>query len=344
MTDRQSHNYMNSNRILYVNPNGEGNFKTLSEASSYLFNSTVPTTLYVSCGHYKESVVFQCSNLEIIGENAASTIVEDAHFAKEMHPDGFLRGTFWTAVVRLDGNNLTLRNLSIINSAGPGKKAGQAIALYCDGLGILVDNCILKANQDTLFTAPFPLLNKHGLNEGFGPKQNCERTPSVIRFSNSYIEGDVDFIFGGATALFENCRIFSHDPDKSNPLDPVKGYIAAPSTVNNLKYGYLFLNCELDSDCPSGTVFLARPWRPFGKAVFIGCRAGAHHICTDLFNDWDDIHNRETCFFAVDGFTLDSVIPNAAAYKGFGIILSDSDAREYTDGFLAYISIFFGEF
>ena len=58
--------------------------------------------------------------------------------------------------------------------------------------------------------------------------------------------------------------------------------MAAPSTYLAQKYGYLFLNCHLVSDCPEGSIYLGRPWHagsdPFavGYAVYIQCELGAH--------------------------------------------------------------------
>lgn len=327
-------------RILRVDPCGQADFDSLSAAAFFLKNSRVPTRLILSPTAYNESVVFECSNLivEGAGDTPEDTLIVDNHFAREKYSDGFERGTFRTAVVRTDGNNITFRNLTIRNSSGNGKKYGQAIALYADGLGILVENCRLIGYQDTLFTAPFPALNKHGRNEGFGPKNDLPRDPSVQIFRSCYIEGDVDFIFGGATALFEDCTICSHDAVREiDPADTTscRGYICAPCTVQELEYGYLFLNCRLISDCPEGSVYLGRPWRQFGRAVFIGCDT-APHIHKELFNDWDNFRNRETAYFAVS----EDMITDKTE-RSFYHVLSKEAADKYLSAFRAFISQYF---
>ena len=335
-------------RILRVDPCGQADFDSLSSAAFFLKNNRIPTRLILAPTAYNESVVFECDNLILEGgtDNPEDTLIADAHFAKEKYTDGFERGTFRTAVVRTDGRNITIRNLTIRNSSGNGKKYGQAIALYSDGLGITVENCRLLGYQDTLFTAPFPALNKHGKNEGFGPKNDMPRDPSVQIYRNCYIEGDVDFIFGGATALFENCTIFSHDAVKE--IDPddktsCRGYIAAPCTVQGLYYGYLFLGCRLVSDCPDGTVYLGRPWRPFGRAVFIDCTYGAH-INRKLFDDWNDRRNRETAYFAVSenmaGESLTEQKNNDNSPE-FPFVLGEEAANRYIGEFKAYIAQYF---
>ena len=327
-------------RILKVDPCGNADFSSLSEAAFFLKGSKIPTKLILAPTAYNESVVFECSNLLITGEteNPEDTLIVDSHYAKELHPQGFERGTFWTAVVRTDGSNITIRNLTVKNAAGNGKKVGQAIALYADGKGILVENCRLTGYQDTLFTAPFPALNKHGKNEGFGPKNDLPRDPSVQIYRNCFIEGDVDFIFGGAPALFEDCTIYSHDAVKE--LDPndktsCRGYVCAPCTVPDLKFGYLFTGCRLISDCPPHTVFLGRPWRPYGKAVFINCVTD-EHINEDLFNDWDSASNRETAYFAVSEDMAEEKTPDA-----FYHIMKNDAAREYIKQFREFVSNFF---
>ncbi len=347
MTDRY--------RILKVDPCGQADFDSLSSAAFTLKGNKIPTKLILAPSAYKESVVFECHNLivEGSGQKPEDTLIVDNHFAKEKYSDGFERGTFRTAVVRTDGNNITFRNLTIQNSSGNGKKYGQAIALYADGLGILVENCRLIGYQDTLFTAPFPALNKHGKNEGFGPKNDLPRDPSVQIFRNCFIEGDVDFIFGGATALFEECTIYSHDAITeidANDKRSCRGYICAPCTVQELKYGYLFYGCRLISDCPQETVFLGRPWRPFGRSVFISCTMNKH-IKKELFDDWDNFRNRETAYFAVSEDMLsgsengdeeaEETNKRYSLADHFPFVLSEKAAKEYISEFRSFISQYF---
>lgn len=315
--------------VLKIGPAPDCDFSSITAAAATLMHNNAPVILQIMPGRYLGSVVFQCSNIIIegLGESSEDVVISDGHYARQLHNDGTPIGTFETAVFRTDGNNITLRNITIVNTAGEGSKVGQAVALYTDGNGILVEKCRLIGHQDTLFTAPFPLLNKNGVNEGFGPKGNLPRTPSTCIFKDCYIEGDVDFIFGGATALFDNCRIHSHN----------HGYVAAPSTVEELEFGYLFNNCSLTSDTTEPCVYLARPWRPYGKAVFIGCSFGSH-IFPELFDDWDNINNRETSYFAVEEDTV------ATENCAFGVILSHEKAKQYHKNFTDYLSKYFAKY
>lgn len=196
--------------------------------------------------------------------------------AFELHEDGRKRGTFRTYTVLVDGNRITFKNCIFENNAGTGKQAGQAIALYLDGDGIVLEDCILKGHQDTLFLAPLP--EKEILPGGFlGPKQFEDRTPRTVYFKRCLIEGGVDFIFGGATAYFEDCEFRSVEP----------GYVFAPSTPENVETGFVAINCRFTSneDVPNGSCYIARPWRNHAKVRLEHCFLG-QHIHPDGWNDW----------------------------------------------------------
>ena len=120
--------------------------------------------------------------------------------ALAIHPDGRPYHTFRTATVLVDGDRVSFKNCRFENTAGPGKEAGQAIALYLDGDDITLEDCILTGHQDTLFLAPLP--PKAVQKDGFlGPKQFTPRTPRTYYFKKCRIEGGVDFICGGAGSV-----------------------------------------------------------------------------------------------------------------------------------------------
>jgi pectinesterase len=81
-------------------------------------------------------------------------------------------------------------------------------------------------------------------------------------FYDSYIEGDVDFIYGDGTAVFDNCEIFSSTRNSSN-----NGYVTASATPGPQTYGILIVNSRLTSDGAAGTVYLGRPWHPGGDTT-----------------------------------------------------------------------------
>lgn len=211
--------------------------------------------------------------------------------AKEILEDGKKRGTFRTYTFMVDADDVILKGLTIENSAGPGTEAGQAIALYADGDRLTVDSCRLLGWQDTLFTAPLPLreIEKDGF---IGPKQHAPRRNNRQYYTKCYIEGEVDFIFGGATAYFEACTFFSKDVDRE-----VKGYVTAPSTPEGLPFGYVMEGCRFLGNCPEQSVYLGRPWREWGRTVLLRCELGAH-IKAAGWDDWGKELAHATAFFA----------------------------------------------
>ena len=273
-------------------------FDYLQEALDYLeVNPEEERKILVYPGHYKEQVTVRVPGVLIEGavpEDVRETVITYGLGAKEILADGKKRGTFRTYTFFVDAPDVTLRNLTIENSAGPGTEAGQALALYADGDRMVVDSCRLLGWQDTLFTAPLP--PKEIQVDGFiGPKQNAPRENRRQYYKNCYIEGDVDFIFGGAAAYFENCVFFSKYVERE-----VMGYVTAPSTPEGAEYGYVMHGCRFCSNCPDQTVYLGRPWREYGKTVLINCEIGPH-IKAAGWHDWGKEMAHTASFFAEYG-------------------------------------------
>ena len=199
-------------------------------------------------------------------------------------------GTFRTYSCIVDTHDFTARNMTFENSAGPGTKVGQALALYVDGDRIQFDHCRLLGNQDTLFTGPLP--PKEIEPNGFiGPKQNSPRLNGRHYYHDCYIAGDIDFIFGSATAYFEGCEFYSKDTQS-----PVNSYVTAASTPQGQAYGYVMESCRFTGNCPPHTAYLGRPWRDFAKTVLLNCWMD-DHICPEGWHDWDKTQARKTVFF-----------------------------------------------
>jgi pectinesterase len=116
-------------------------------------------------------------------------------------------------------------------------------------------------------------------------------------YKNCYIQGDIDFIFGSATAVFQDCEIFSNRLGSGQ-----SSFVTAPSTPEGEKYGYVFHNCCLTGDAEPQSVYLGRPWRDFAKSAFISCQLGAH-ISAGGWHNWDKPWSESTTEFAEYGCT-----------------------------------------
>lgn len=291
--------------IIYVSkePNHPNAFSTITEALKCIpENNQSPVTISIAPGTYYEKLTINKPYLTLVGEGDSNqdVILTYDDYANFMMEDGFKRGTFRSYSVFIDTHDITLKNLTIENSSGDSVTHGQAIALYADGDRLILDSCRLLGHQDTLFTAPLP--PKEVEPRGFiGPKQFAPRISGRQYYRSCYICGDIDFIFGGGTAYFEDCTIESlrrFPKNKHTPENAVQGYITAASTPDGQKYGYVFSRCNLISqDCPAASVYLGRPWREYAKTVFIDCTLGAH-IHPDGFHDWNKAAARDTIFYA----------------------------------------------
>ncbi|MBD5520331.1 MAG: pectin methylesterase [Lachnospiraceae bacterium] len=308
---------------IYVskNDNSVNNFTSVTEAiQSIPKDNQTPVTIYIAPGIYHEKITIDRSyvTLEGIGESNKDTILTYDDYAFFIMEDGLKRGTFRSYSVFIDAHDVTLKNLTIENASGDSLSHGQGIALYADGDRLVINSCNIIGHQDTLFTGPLP--PKEIIKNGFiGPKQFAPRIHGRQYYTNCYICGDVDFIFGSATAYFENCTIESlrHVPEgvteigKEIEIDEesgqhIQGYITAASTPEGEAYGYVFSECHLISnECPQETVYLGRPWRDYAKTVFIDCDM-ADHIHPKLFHDWNKENARKNVLYGVYDSELDS--------------------------------------
>ena len=242
---------------IVVSRDGTGNFRTLQEAiesARAFMDYTV--TIYVRNGVYKEKVIVPSwvENIDIIGEDRDKTII-----TYDDHANINKMGTFRTYTVKVEGSDITFKNLTIENNAA---QLGQAVALHTEGDRLKFINCRILGNQDTIYT---------------GAKF------TRLYFKDCYIDGTTDFIFGPSTALFEDCIIRS----KRN------SYVTAASTPKEAKYGYVFKHCKLTAEPGVDKVYLGRPWRPYAYTLFIECELGKHIVSAGWHN-WGKQSNEET--------------------------------------------------
>ena len=248
---------------LFVARDGTCQFRTIGEAvevcRAFMEYHKV---IYVKNGIYKEKLIIPSwlTNIEICGESAENTIITyDDHANIRMPETNKPMGTFRTYTVKVEGSDITFKNITIENNAA---RLGQAVALHTEGDRLTFIGCRLLGNQDTVYT-------------GVGNTR--------IYFKDCYIEGTTDFIFGPSTAWFENCTIHS----KQN------SYVTAASTPQDVAYGYIFNHCTLTAAPGVTKVHLGRPWRPYGYTLFMNCKLGGHIVPAGWHN-WGKKSNEQT--------------------------------------------------
>lgn len=281
--------------MLYIRvaQDGSGDFTTLTEAVNAV-PYDIEAEIDLAPGTYREKLVCEKRRLTLRGAGQEQTRLVWNDGGKLPHPDGRPVHTFRSYTAFFSGEALTVEDLTIENDAGPGSRVGQAVAAYVDTAQAVFRNVTLLGNQDTLFCAPLP--EKEREKDGFlGPRCLSPRHPSAQYYQNCTIAGDIDFIFGGADALFEQCvlrTVNNHIPHS---------YVTAPSG-NTDGLGFVFWDCDFVSDCPAGSVYLGRPWRPTGKTTVLDCRLGAH-IAPEGFSPWNDRTDTNLARFSEAGST-----------------------------------------
>jgi pectinesterase len=285
-----------------VAQDGSGDFKTIQEAVNAVRDlSQQQVTIFIKAGIYREKVVVPSwkTNITLVGESKENTVITNGDFSGKPFPGGAdaygkdKYSTYTSYTLLVQGDDFRAENLTIENAAG---RVGQAVALHVEGDRVMVRNCRLLGNQDTLYTAT---------------------RDSRQYYLDCYIEGTTDFIFGEATAVFQNCTIKS----LSN------SYITAASTRPGQAYGYVFLDCKLIADPAAAKVFLGRPWRPYSKTVFIRTDMGPH-IVPQGWDNWRNPDNEKTVLYGEYNSTGPGA--NPAGRVKWARQLSAKEARKYT--------------
>lgn len=268
---KEANNYANNSSCAakdsyhkIVAKDGSGDFTTIQEAINS--SKTFPyqrVIIEIKNGVYKEKVHVYSWNphVSLIGEDKDKTIITYDDYFDKINLGR--NSTFHTSTVLVEGDDFYASNLSIQNTAG---EVGQAVALSIHANRVLIEGCNLLGNQDTVYTS----------GEGF--KQY---------FKNCYIAGTTDFIFGGATVLFQKCTILS----KSN------SYITAASTYKGQAFGFVFKDCTLIANEKATKVYLGRPWRTFAKTVFVNCEIGEHIVAAG-WNNWSNTEAEKEALYA----------------------------------------------
>lgn len=252
---------------MIVAKDGSGNYTTVQAAFNAIpdYNKS-PITILVKKGIYKEKLKLDSAKtfVHLIGEDKDQTILTYDDHKGVVLPNGDTINTQTSPSFFMYANDFFAENITIQNNAG--FNAGQAVALFVDGDRAKFVNCKLLGFQDVLL---------------------CNAATSREYFKDCYIEGTTDFIFGAATAVFENCHIHS----KKN------SHVTAASTPKEKPFGFVFINCILTTDTGLNKVSLGRPWRPYASVAYIHCNI-ANHIAPEGWNNWKNPANEKTARFA----------------------------------------------
>jgi len=270
-------NVLHADTNLFVATDGSAPFKTVQSAIMAVPMGTPDNHIFIHIkpGTYKELIYVQREKrfFHLVGENPETTILTFDLNANLKGLDGKPIGTFRTPSTVIDAEDFTAENITFENGAGP---VGQALAIRVDGDRAVFRNCRFLGWQDTIF-----------INRGRQYFENC------------YMQGHVDFIFGGATAFFENCRIHCLK----------NGYITAASTPDTQEFGYVFSDCKITGE-PGVKTFLGRPWRIYAATAFLNTEM-SDVVRPEGWNNWRKKEAEKTVRYAEFNNSGDGASPDS---------------------------------
>src|SRR5579872_6625534 len=280
-----------------VAADGSGQFRTVQEAIDAAPQDTSADhrwVIVVKAGTYHELLYVQREKhfVVLVGEDPLRTVITYGLKAGDIGPDGKRIGTFRTPTAYIDADDFSAENLTFENAAGPN---GQALALRVDGDRVVFRNCRFLGWQDTIF-----------LDRG---RQY---------FEDSLIAGDVDFIFGGATAFFERCRLHALG----------NGYLTAASTPQDTPYGFVFAHGSITGE-PDVKAYLGRPWRAYAAVIFLDTSM-SDIVRPEGWHNWDRPERQRTARYSEFGTTGPGA--RTARRVAWAVGLSAADAAKVTVG------------
>lgn len=255
---------------LTVAADGSGTHTTLQAAVAAAASGTVIT---VKKGTYRGQVVIPAGK-SITIQGATGNANDVVITGNTPQSSG---GATASATVLNRAANTTVKDVTISNTYGSGS---QALALYMLGDRQVYENVRLLGRQDTLLS--------------WTPNANTVNRHYIY---NSYIEGDVDFIYGNGTLVIDRSTIYSLTRNTTN-----NGYITAAATYSTNRYGILINRSTVTGNASAQSVALGRCWHQgglenaTGQVLFRDSTLGAHVRQTGAWTDMSGF-SWKTCRF-----------------------------------------------
>lgn len=287
-----------------VAADGSGDYTKVMDAVSAAPESSMKRfVIYVKKGVYVENVEIKKKkwNIMLIGEGMDATIISGSR----NYVDGST--TFRSATFAVSGRGFIARDISFQNTAGAEKH--QAVALRSDSDLSVFYRCGIFSYQDSLYT--------HTMRQFY---RECK------------ISGTVDFIFGDATAVFQNCQILAK---KGMPKQ--KNTVTAQGRKDpNQPTGFSFQFCNISADSdllPSVTTiptYLGRPWKTYSRTIFMQSFM-SDVIWPEGWLEWNGNFALNTLYY---GEYMNSGpgagVANRVKWSGYHVLNDSSEATKFT--------------
>ncbi|KAJ8899057.1 hypothetical protein K2173_010210 [Erythroxylum novogranatense] len=292
--------------ILVVSQDGSGNYTTINDAVTAAPTSSNGTNgyflIYIAAGVYEEYVSIPSNKtyLMMIGDGINQTVITGNHSVADNWT------TFSSATFSVVASNFIAVGITFRNTAGAIKNQAVAVRNGADLSTFYL--CSMEGYQDTLYA--------HSLRQFY---RECD------------IYGTVDFIFGNAAVVLQNCNLY--------PRQPIKGQFNAITaqgrTDLNQNTGTSIHNCTITaaSDLASSNftvqTYLGRPWKMYSRTVYM------QTFMDSLINPagwhvWNDTFALSTLYYAeYNNSGPGSNTTNRVTWPGYHVI-NATDAVNFT--------------
>ncbi|KAG6538759.1 pectinesterase-like [Zingiber officinale] len=285
---------------------GSGDYRTVQEAvEAAPEKSKKRHVIRIKAGTYVENVEVpkKKKNLMFVGDGRKTTVITGNSNVK----DGCT--TFRSATLAVVGNGFLARGLRIENTAGPSKDQAVALRVVAD-LSAFYE-CDIVGHQDTLYV--------HSHRQFF---RSC------------LVQGTVDFIFGSAAAVFQDCDIQARRPDPGqknmitasgrNDPDFPTGIIIHRSRIAAAP--------DLAPVAASFKTYLGRPWKMYSRTVVLESEI-SDVIEAEGWHEWNGSFALDTLYFGEFRNTGPGAVTGGRVkWKGHRVISNVSEAEEFTPG------------
>ncbi|KAF7850873.1 hypothetical protein BT93_L4892 [Corymbia citriodora subsp. variegata] len=292
---------------LVVAKDGSGNFRTVQEAINAAAKRTSMSSrfiIYVKKGFYRENIEvgFNNNNIMLVGDSMRNTIITSSRSVG----GGFT--TYSSATAGIDGLRFIARDITFSNTAGPLR--GQAVALRSASDLSVFYRCAIQGYQDTLFV--------HSQRQFY---------------SQCYIYGTVDFIFGNAAVVFQNCMIYARRPLKgqANIITAQGRNDPFQNTGIVIQNSKVLAAPDLLKVVRAFNTYLGRPWQQYSRTVFLKTYLGS--LVSPLgWSSWDGSnYAHSTVYYGeYQNYGPASSTRYRVRWPGYHVITSANVASQFT--------------
>ncbi|XP_009763675.1 probable pectinesterase/pectinesterase inhibitor 34 [Nicotiana sylvestris] len=290
---------------IIVSKDGNGTFKTIADAIKKVPQySNRRIIIYVKAGRYEEDnlkIGRKKTNVMFIGDGKGKTVITGGKSVSQNLT------TFHTASFAATGAGFIVRDITFENYAGPSKH--QAVALRIGADHAVVYRCNIIGYQDTLYV--------HSQRQFY---RECD------------IYGTVDFIFGNAAVVLQNCSIYAR-----KPMDFQKNTITAQNRKDpNQNTGISIHACKIaaasDLEASKGSfpTYLGRPWKLYSRTVVMLSNLG-DHIHPRGWLEWNATFALETLYYGeYMNYGPGAAVGQRVTWPGYRVITSVEEASKFT--------------